>query len=162
MKKVIFMASIFLTVIACKKEIKDIGLPSSKVDGIQANWALGSCSMVDELSLVKESTKMGDYFTNNPSNRKPNIKFETVAGIRKYSVDTASVLMNFFQATSGTWTFDSDEFPTEVMFTPTGGTMFSLPLGASIRAVDQTLKLRKPVYCGGQLKFSYVIEFERN
>jgi hypothetical protein len=158
MKKAIIIASIFLSIIACKKEIKDIGTPSSKVDGIQAKWGLTSCTMIDELSLVKEATSMGDFFTTK---KAPNITFETVGGIKKYTVDTANVLVNFFQAPSGTWSFDNDEYPTMVKFIPDGGVEFSLPLGATVRTVDTFLKLRKPVYCGGELKFSYVLEFER-
>ncbi|MES2381850.1 MAG: DUF5004 domain-containing protein [Bacteroidota bacterium] len=163
MKKAIIIASIFLGIIACKKDIKDLGTPSSKVDGLQAKWVLKRCSMVDEVSLTKETIKMGDYFTvKNIAYTQPNIKFETLNGSRVYTVDTTNVLVNFFQTPTGAWNFDSDEFPTEIVFTPTGGTAFTLPLGGSIRTVDQVLKLRKPVYCGGELKFSYVLEFERN
>ncbi|MFA9214981.1 MAG: hypothetical protein ACEQSR_14265 [Candidatus Methylacidiphilales bacterium] len=158
--KAIIIASIFIGFMACKKEIKDIGVPSSKLEGLQASWKLTSCSMVDELSLTKESVKMGDVFTKGSINT-PNIKFETVAGIRKYTVDTTNLLVNFFQKPTGTWNFDSDEFPTLIQFVPDGGTAFELPLGGPIRTVDAVLKLRKPIYCGGELKFSYVLEFER-
>lgn len=159
--KAIIIASIFIGFMACKKEIKDIGTPSSKVEGLQATWKLTSCSMIDELSLTKEAIKMGDVFTKNPVNVLPNIKFETVAGIRKYTVDTTNLLINFFQNPTGTWNFDNDEFPTTIQFVPDGGTAFELPLGGPIRTVDSVLKLRKSVYCGGELKFSYVLEFER-
>jgi hypothetical protein len=161
MKKIIVIISIFISLAACKKELKELYPPSSKVDGIKASWELSSCSMIDELSLVKEATTMGDFFTVNPSNKKPNIKFDIVSGVRTYTVDTANVLINFFENPTGTWTFDNDEYPTEVVFTPTVGTVFSLPLGASIRTVDTYLKFKKPVYCSGELKFSYVLEFKR-
>jgi hypothetical protein len=161
MKKAIIIISIFISFTACKKEIKDIGTPSSKVDGLQSSWKLISCSMVDELSLIKESVKMGDFFTKNPVNVLPNIKFETLAGIRKYSVDTNNLLINFFQRPTGTWNFDSDEFPTLIQFVPDGGVAFELPLGSPIRTIDPVLRLRKPIYCKGELKFSYVLEFER-
>lgn len=157
MKNVIIIACVFIGFMSCKKEIKDIGAPSSKVDGLQASWKLTNCSMVDELSLTKESIKMADIFTN----ANPNIKFETINGIRKYSVDTTNLLINFFQNPTGTWNFDNDEFPTVIQFVPDGGTAFELPLGGPIRTVDSVLKLRKPIYCGGELKFSYVLEFER-
>lgn len=158
--KAIIIASIFIGFMACKKEIKDLGAPSSKVEGVQASWKLTSCSMVDELSLTKESIKMGDIFAKG-SIITPNIKFETVAGIRKYTVDTTNSLINFFQKPTGSWNFDSDEFPTLIQFVPDGGTAFELVLGGPIRTIDPILKLRKPVYCGGELKFSYVLEFER-
>ncbi len=162
MKRIIMITAFFISLMACKKEIKDIGAPASKVEGLQANWVLQRCSMVDELSLTKESIKMGDYFTvKNAALTQPNIKFAINNGNRIYTVDTTNVLVNFFQASSGTWNFDNDEFPTEIVFNPTGGTPFTLPLGGPIRTVDQVLKLRKPVYCGGELKFSYVLEFER-
>lgn len=160
--KAIIIASILISVIACKKEIKDIGAPSSKIDGITARWELKRCSMVDELSLIKETTSMGDFFTVKNSNKtQPNITFTYANNIGNYTVDTSNVLINFFQAPNGKWSFDNNDFPTLVTFIPTGGTEFSLPLGASIRTVDSVLKFRKPVYCGTELKFSYVLEFER-
>jgi hypothetical protein len=160
--KAIIIASILISVIACKKEIKDIGLPSSKIDGITAKWELKRCSMVDELSLIKETTTMGDFFTvKNSSKTQPNITFTYANNVGNYTVDTANVLMNFFQAPAGKWSFDNNDFPTLVTFIPNGGTEFSLPLGATIRTVDSVLKFRKPVYCGTELKFSYVLEFER-
>lgn len=161
MKKITIIIAIFISFIACKKELKELGPPSSKIDGIKATWELKSCSMIDELSLVKEATPMGDFFTNNPINRKPNIKFEVISGVKTYTVDTTNLMVNFFESPTGTWAFDNDEYPTEVQFIPTGGTLFSLPLGASIRTVDTFLKLKKPVFCSGELKFSYVLEFER-
>ena len=70
------ITAFFISLMACKKEIKDIGAPASKVEGLQANWVLQRCSMVDELSLTKESIKMGDYFTvKNAALTQPNIKF---------------------------------------------------------------------------------------
>ena len=160
--KAIIIACILISVIACKKEIKDIGVPSSKIDGITAHWELTRCSMVDELSLIKETTSMGDFFTvKNANKTKPNIIFTYTNNVGSYTVDTSNALINFFQSPAGKWSFDNNDFPTMVTFIPNSGTEFSLPLGASIRTVDSVLKFRKPVYCGTELKFSYVLEFER-
>lgn len=156
--KLIGMVLLALGVFACKKDLKDIGTPGSKVEGIQASWEMSKCVHVDEVSLVKESANITGYFTKG--SKLPNISFKDSL----YTVDTAGVVINFFNSTAGVWKFDNDNFPTKILFTPSDAMPFEFKLNGPIRPQDN-LKFTKQVFtsCKGAQThvMSYNLEFIR-
>ncbi len=151
--------SFLLALSACKKDIKEIGMPGSKVEGIKATWVLTKAVQVDELSLTKEAANIYGYFAS--SSKLPNITFTDTT----YSVDTTGLDLNFFGAASGTWAFDDPEFPSTITFNPEGASSFELKLNGPIRPQDN-LRLSKEVHksCKGKATWamSYNLEFKRN
>ncbi len=159
MKKLILLSAIAAFMLnACKKEIKDLGAPSSKMEGIKANWVLSQAVQVDEKSLTRESSDITRYFVLGA--KAPNISFTE----SNYTVDTVGLSLNFFGGTTGKWAFDDPKYPSKITFTPDGGTAFSLPLNGPIRPTDH-LKFTKLInhVCKGDtaLIMSYNLEFIR-
>lgn len=146
------------TLSACKKEIKEIGNPASKVEGIQASWVLSKSIQIDEVSLVKESSNITRFFTGG--GKMPNITFTETT----YIVDTVGLSFNFFGTSSGTWAFDNNEFPSMIKFTPNDAAPFDLKLNGPIRPQDN-LKFTRPIFtsCKGASThvMSYNLEFVR-
>lgn len=143
---------------ACKKEIKEIGTPGSKKEGIQASWQLMKCVHVDEQSLTKEAANITRYFSDGA--KMPNITFKDTL----YTVDTVGLSINFFNSTAGSWRFDNDNFPSKIFFTPVDAAPFEFKLNGPIRPQDN-LKFTKQVMhsCKGAetLIMSYNLEFLR-
>ncbi len=145
-------------VVSCKKDLKEIGPPASKMEGMKASWVLTKAVQIDELSLTKESANVFGFLSSSPN--LPNIVFSDST----YAVDTVGLKLNFFGDVSGKWSFDNPLYPSKVNFVPSKGAPFSLKLGGPIRPQDN-LKLSKEikVSCGGEdnLVLSYVLEFMR-
>lgn len=161
MKKIIFSALMAgLVLVSCKKEMKEIGAPASKVEGITASWELSQAVQIDERSLTRESYNLTRYFQKK--GKLPNISF----GENTYTVDTAGLSFNFFGGPSGTWAFDDAAAPSSITFTPTGGSPFTLKLGGPIRPQDN-LKITREVAetCkndkGPKVTYSFVLTFTR-
>jgi hypothetical protein len=155
---IIGLAIVGTIIASCKKDLKEIGNPASKMDGIKASWVLTKAIQIDELSLTKESANVFGFFSSSAS--LPNILFSDST----YTVDTVGLKLNFFGDVSGKWSFDNPLYPSKVNFVPSNGTPFTLKLGGPIRPQDN-LKLSKEikVSCGGEdnLVLSYVLEFMR-
>lgn len=159
MKKTLYIAvAALLMVGACKKEMKELGAPASKVEGLLATWELNKAVQVDEQSLTKESANIFHYFSS--SAKLPNITFLDST----YTVDTAGLSFNFFGGPSGSWKFDDVDYPSKITFTPDGGASFDLKLNGPIRPQDN-LRLSKEVMhsCKGKSTWvmSYNVEFIR-
>ncbi|MDZ4666595.1 MAG: DUF5004 domain-containing protein [bacterium] len=157
--KIIMGVAMILVVFAsCKKDLKEIGAPASKMEGMKASWVLTKAVQVDELSLTKESANVFRYFSGSAT--LPNIVFSDST----YSVDTVGLKLNFFGSSTGKWSFDNVSFPSKVNFRPDGSEPFTLKLGGPIRPQDN-LRLSKEikVNCKGDesLVMSYVMEFIR-
>lgn len=158
LKRLMILLALGSTLSACKKELKEIGNPASKVEGIQSSWVLKKSVQIDEVSLVKESANITSFFANGST--LPNITF----GASTYSVDTVGLKINFFGTVSGTWAFDNNEFPSMIKFTPSDAAPFDLKLNGPIRPKDN-LKFTRPIYtsCKGATThvMSYNLEFVR-
>lgn len=161
MKKIILIGLLAtLGLASCKKELKEIGAPASKVEGIVANWELSQAIQIDERSLTRESFNLTNFFLKK--GKLPNITF----GENTYTVDTAGLSFNFFGGPSGTWAFDDASAPSNITFTPTGGAPITLKLGGPIRPQDN-LKISREVaeQCkndkGPKVTYSFVLTFIR-
>lgn len=150
----IFIAAVILAIPACKKD-KTLEPAPSKVDGLTAAWVLVKATQVDELSLIKESADITEFYASGTT--QPNITFKPDFTFTSNNVGVAKVHFG----NSGTWKFDNANFPTKIILTYTGGGTDDLPLGATIRTTDTRLKIKQTINCGTQAVFSYLLEFER-
>ena len=157
-KYIILLVATTLGLAACKKELKEIGAPARKVEGIKSDWDLLKAPQVDELSLTKESANIYSFLAG--SGKLPNISFSDST----YSVDTVGLKFNFFGGPSGKWRFDNPAFPAKITFMPDGADAFTLKLNGPIRPQDN-LRLSKEVILNCKAKdnllMSYVLEFKR-
>lgn len=161
MKKIIvltILTGLFFS--ACKKELKEIGAPANKVEGITASWTMVQAVQVDERSLTRESYNLTNYFSSKGN--MPNITFSG----NTFTVDTTGVPVNFFGGTSGTWSFDDEAAPLYVTFKSVEGNTVKLKLGGPIRPQDN-LKLVREVFlqCKNDkapaIASSFVLTFNR-
>lgn len=161
MKKIIAVFFLISMLGACQKEYKEIGNAPSKIEGITAKWVLHSCSVIDKGGFIEETVEITPFFTSSP--KLPNISFTMEAGVGRYTCDTSNIAFNFFGGTSGTWSFDNNEFPTKLLITPNGSEQgIVMPLAATIRPTDTYLKIDQSVLCGTTEKAVYRLSFIRN
>ena len=107
-KIIVGLAIVGLMIASCKKDVKEIGAPASKMEGIKASWILTKAVQVDELSLTKESANVYSFFSS--SSNLPNIVFSDST----YTVDTVGLKLNFFGGVSGKWAFDNPLYPAKI------------------------------------------------
>jgi hypothetical protein len=117
--------------------------------------------MTDKVPIVEESMDITEYFAT--AAKQPNIKFFIEGPDTLFSVDTAGLELNFFNAVTGRWSFDNPLYPTQVLLFPTNRTdTVFMKLNGPIRTVDNKLKISKQVYdCTNKLLFRYDFEFIR-
>ena len=164
MKKInisIILTIVFCSVLfyACQKDIREVGSVQSQIGGIKGNWVLVKAKMNDSTATVPDPVEVTDFF--QASTKMPNINFNITNNT--YTSDVSGVAYDFFGAT-GKWAFNDAQFPTNIIFTPQGGTAFTMGLMAPIRVVDSRLKIQKYMYCDTaktNFKFAYQIELVR-
>jgi Domain of unknown function (DUF5004) len=164
MKKInrILMLSMILStalIFSCKKDIKEAASVQSQISGINGNWALVKAVMNDTTATTPDPVDVTDYFQD--ASKMPNINFNVTD--YTYTSDVNGVGYDFF-GIGGKWAFDDPQYPTNITFTPQGGTPFTMGMMAPIRIVDTRLKIQKYMYCDSaktNFKFAYQIELER-
>jgi hypothetical protein len=161
MKKILVLTILTSLIFsACKKELKEIGSPANKVEGIKASWTMTQAIQIDERSLTRESYNLTNYFISKGN--MPNVTFTD----NTFTVDTTGVPVNYFGGTSGTWSFDDPNAPLYVTFKSVEGNTVTLKLGGPIRPQDN-LKLVRDVYlqCKNDkapaIATSFVLTFNR-
>ncbi len=135
--KIYKVLSILLGIVlisSCKKEEFNIGTPYSKVKGISAHWVLKEVWQADEIAetppLNVSSVMVGDV---------PSTLSFTDQG-RNYSMDPGSSVQ--YIPVSGTWSFDDEEYPTQVVLN-NNGENYTLHLKKPVRElVDTTLEFQ--------------------
>lgn len=136
----------------CKKETKEIGDPSSKLQGISDVWILDKVEQTDpgDAEFVIDVTSV---FTEGGA---PEMTIQT-----SDSSYTFNVADPIFIGTSGKWTFDDNNFPTRID-AQYNGTTAPLKLLRTVRAVDQQLSFQLNRYCdGGTASTIYNFTFRR-
>ena len=136
----------------CKKETKEIGDPSSKLQGINDVWVLEKVEQTDpgDAEFVIDVTTA---FTEG--------------GAPEMTINSADFTYSFnvtdpiFIGTSGSWAFDDNTFPTRIDATYNGNTA-PLKLLRTVRTVDQQLSFQLMRYCdGGTASTIYHFTFKR-
>ena len=136
----------------CKKETKEIGDPSSKLQGINDVWVLEKVEQTDpgDAEFVIDVTPV--FTEGGPTELSINSSDFT------YSFNTDDPI---FIGTSGSWSFDDNAYPTRIDATY-NGTTAPLQLLRTVRTVDQQLSFRLVRTCDGGTKSTiYHFTFKR-
>jgi hypothetical protein len=136
----------------CKDKTKEIGDPSSKLQGINDVWVLEKVEQADpsDAEFVIDVTPV---FTEGGA---PELSINSSNFTYRFNVDDP-----IFIGTSGTWNFDDIAFPTRIDATHNGNTQ-PLKLLRTVRNVDQHLSFQLTRYCdGGTASTIYHFTFKR-
>jgi hypothetical protein len=151
---------ILLVALSCKKDdIPPIGEPFDKVEGLTATgWIVEEAYLVDESNPAKPERDISEFYTTGD---RLEVKFNADG---TFEVTPGSGL-NFFPA-SGTWAFDNNSTPTEIVLTDENMVETVAPLGGPTRISDPQLKINFiKRYCddGGEQKaaLGYRLVFNR-
>jgi hypothetical protein len=148
MKNKIIVLSFLLLSIAFQGCVDDeeaeIGEPFGKSEGLTASeWVISEVYLVDEGNPSKPEQDISQFYLEGESLLA--IDFEKDGS---FSSQQGSGL-NFFPQ-QGTWTFDDNDAPTEIILTSQTGEITVAPLGGPTRITD------------AQLKFSFASRFCMN
>lgn len=161
LNKILGILAILIIAMACDKtEIPPIGEPFDKVEGLTATgWIVGEAYLVDESNPAKPERDLSSFYTegDNPLEMKFNADgtFEVTPGDG----------LNFFPE-SGTWSFDNNTAPTEIIFVDENMVETIAPLGGPTRISDAQLKInfvKRSCESGGEEKpaLGYRLVFNR-
>lgn len=137
----------------CTSGVEDlkIGEPFSQKQAAIDEWTLVQVRHVDELSALKPYANLTSMFTQT----------EATLVLSEGTFEYTQPAGPAFLANTGTWAFDDEEYPAEVIL---NGTQ-SLKLGAPIRSANDTLilKLERKCPANGQDRTvsSYQFVFKR-
>lgn len=143
-------------VVACKKDIPDIGPQSSPVTGINGTWRLTKVELEDLSLPIPEKMDVSSYYTSASS--QLTVQFDYSA--RTYQVTDQGQAINFF-GTGGTWEFDNYDFPTSLTLYTSASDTVNLDLLNMVRSYDPQLGVRySRVKCDAP-SVNYEITFNR-
>ena len=147
---------------SCENPIQgELGLPSSKIDGIAGSWELVSVLQTDEKAPNKRQLDLTQYYDAFVLNfDKTDFSFYQ---------DTSLVTSGYnFFGNSGTWTFYNSQFSEYDLTYPDGlrivdafSDTTNFTLGSPIRVYDNTLNLMLYRECQGENTLSYQFIFDR-
>lgn len=158
MKK--YLVVIFIGLLACKDEIPPIGGVASKVEGINSTWIMDKATMsdigaptliqIDVTQVFLPEGSAGNGIAFNSENFTYNINWTSG--------------QNYFNRSSGAWTFDDLQFPTKLILNPSEADEQILDLLAPIRTTDTKLTFGLSRQCAGEDKayIRYDFEFYRS
>lgn len=133
MKKIATIAVLAIMVIACKPEIKPIGASYKAGEGIPGTWEISSVEVVDITLPIPETKNISAFFSD------PNKKLIiTINADSTYVVDQKGSGPKVL-GESGTWFYNTPEFPSMVNFVPNGGDTLKADLLNMPRTTDNTL-----------------------
>ena len=121
-----------LAFMACKPEVGPIGPAFEAGAGIIGTWELSGADQTDLSLPVPETRDISDFYTN--SSDKWVVQFNDDS---TYSVNSSGPGFNIF-GTSGTWRYNSLQYPLELHLTEDTVTTV-LPLGNMPRTIDQNV-----------------------
>lgn len=151
----ILLIVLAISLLGCEKEPEvPFGEPSSKLEGINADWMLVAAQIIDENTINRDSISLTDYYL---SGEAPLISFDSKT--LEYTVN-AQGKKNFF-GTGGTWAFDDDEYPTKIILTDAELGTVEVMLTSTIREVDTRLRVNISRDCGGTNYATYFFEYVR-
>jgi Domain of unknown function (DUF5004) len=157
MLSAILMLSLFIA--SCKPEYvaPDIvfGDPAVGIDGA---WKLKSITQTDLLYKAPEKDKpvldIKDFWTKGG-----NVYTCTFNKATRTYTTTGDVRLNYLGA-AGTFSFDSEQYPSKVILTPTNGQPISLKLAKPIRAeYNNNLEVSQIRVVNGKVAHSYNYTF---
>ena len=126
---------LLVAVVGCKDDEAEIGEPFSKSEGLTAkDWVISEVFLVDESNPAKPERNISPFYTSGE-----NLLAISFNADGSFKV-TAGDGLNFFPA-AGTWSFDNNDAPKQIILVSTGGETTIAPLGGPTRISDQQLKI---------------------
>lgn len=139
---------------ACEEDTYEFGEPFSKVEGINGSFVLTQVIQVDERTTNFDNTfEISEFFIGS---EPAVISFNGTDFTYSLTPGTAP---NFLGATSGSWKFDNNEFPTRIELGTSNPVI--LNLSKTIRSIDNTLEFSFTRSCSGTAGVSYNYIFTR-
>lgn len=145
---------------SCKEDEAEIGEPFGKIEGLTAtDWLISEVFLIDESNPAKPERNISGFYTGGSNllaiSFNPDFTFAVTPGDG----------LNFFPD-AGTWSFDNNEAPKEIILVSTDGETTVAPLGGPTRISDQQLKInfvKKSCLVGGEEKaaLGYRLVFNR-
>jgi len=130
-----FLVIVLASLQGCEEDEPEIGEPFSKVEGLTAtDWIISEVYLVDETNPAKPERNISSFYTSTD-----NLLFVSFSTDGTFNVTPGDGL-NFFPD-AGTWSFDDDNAPTEIILVSTDGVTTVAPLGGPTRISDQQLKI---------------------
>ncbi len=165
MKKYIYLVIILIAtfIISCKPvQYGELGEPFSKTDGIKGTWKVSELIQIDETALAQGGlyTEMNLTDLFDFSNYTITFNVDNENNPSTFSVDAGGAPS--FIDTTGTWSFDDVDYPTEVLFSLPDSiqTTSELRLIAPPRE-NTSLRIKFLRYSGGKLIVSYQYTFDK-
>ena len=161
-KLIPLLIAVVLVLTACEPvEYGELGVPFSKIDGIEGTWVATEVIQVDETALAQGGlyTEMDLTDVFNFSNY--TITFNTNSGQPFTFTVSPGGAPNFID-TEGTWAFDDNQYPTEVYFTLPDSSNYTSEMRLIAPPREQNpLRIKFQRYSGGKLIVSYRYTFEK-
>jgi hypothetical protein len=144
----------------CKKPYdydKEVAAPIATPEKIAAsltgNWEMKMAMQVDEKSLTKESIDISDFLLSE--GKSPNISFHADGS---FTVDTPGLIINYFVADQGLWTFDDPRYPTKILLKDAANNALTeISIGSNLVGLSPQLSYISAVDCSGEKAMSYNI-----
>jgi hypothetical protein len=156
----IFAAALMFGFQGCKPEKKELGPKSSHLAGIKGKWVLTRTDQIDvnvQLAFTESDTLLNVsdvLLTSTPMEinfDKNSFAFNTTTGDGS----------DMFGASSGTWKFDNNDYPSYVIFNEGAAGQMNVKLIRPVRLQDRYLILKINKFKGGKRTVCYHLWFER-
>lgn len=134
LNRILFLL-VLIASLSCKKDdIPPIGEPFDKVEGLTAaGWVVSEAYLVDESNPAKPERDISEFYTTGD-------RLEVNFGSDGSFEVTPGSGLNFFPE-SGTWAFDNNSTPTQIILTDENMVETVAPLGGPTRISDPQLKI---------------------
>ncbi len=152
-----------IALVACEPvEYGELGDPFSKIEGIEGSWIATEIIQVDETALAQGGLYTEMDLTNLFNFSNYTITFHVDANNAPSTFTVASGGAPSFIDTTGTWTFDNNELPAEVLYTHPDSLLFTskMRLIAPPRELSP-LRMKFQRFSGGKLIVSYQYTLEK-
>lgn len=147
MKKIIIVALPLILLLGlnnCKKKTYTLDPPASKVEGLGGDWELYSVVIIDEIDLAKAERDISQFYISDSSTSV--LKASFTSADRSFEITPGSMGKNYLP-TSGTWSFDDDNYPSYIFLKDDDGIVTRLKLQGPTRPQDQKLKFSFNRFC---------------
>ena len=158
-----FFIVLVIALVACEPvEYGELGNSFSKIEGIEGTWIATEVIQIDETALAQ-----GGLYTEQDLTNLFNFSRYTIT----FSIDSDTMPSTFsvfaggapsFIDTTGSWTFNDNDFPTDVLFTHTDSSGFTSKMRLIAPPRNQNpLRIKFQRFSGGKLIISYQYTFEK-
>jgi len=140
----------------------EIGVPFSKIESIEGTWIATQVIQLDETAIAQGGLYTEMDFTDLYNFTSYAITFNLDADTlpSSFSVETGGAPS--FIDLMGTWAFDDNDFPSEILFTLPDSASYTSKMRLIAPPRDQNpLRMKYQRFSGGKLIVSYQYIFEK-